>query len=502
MSIVDLKSIMFSQSQSIQNKIALAYQYYNPYFESPRELRIGGIELSSYINGNLSSKHTTNSKQETNHTTVSFKGIPVKIIGKRSFTCFKPLESIKSFNLQEEELVKRNLKTEVSIETSKNNKSKEAKNQYQIRNIFLKRLQVNTDKETNSFANSKDLYKQNLSENCAKRNINSLETKNADRSVLNPKLKIPKPIFHQPHNDKELINFESDIFKKRDQPDQFSKNQVNSTKLTISRINGFTFLKEKTDMIMEFKEQKRNKFLKKWEFRNLYTFLKTYYLDSVYDPSYIDSFTERETIVFKRLINKKQDIFNTSNDEKSDLKKTAYFVFNGTEERKRGYKITNNKRFVFRKIKTLLMNRYLIRIKKKNALKNERDNYFFNYYFASDKEYEKLNTTDQKKLYRFLDVYEESKIKLIWRFDHYVTDFSHMFYRFEDELRKTYYNEKLSKLKAFLVRLTKKPLESLNKARLPMKNLPLNHNVIKEYMQDFYNSYGYFLKEYQESKEN
>lgn len=231
---------------------------------------------------------------------------------------------------------------------------------------------------------------------------------------------------------------------------------------------------------------------KVWEYHHLFSFIKLFYESRVYRPELIDKFNDKELSVFCRLINIDPSLIHKSTSKEQILSQIKEIFF-GVEEKKKGYKITNNKRFVFRKIKGLMIamfNRQHIKMK---MTKRERDELFFFYYFQNSKEYLQFSEKEKKDLRKFMSVYMEANIELVWRFPLFVKDFTIIFRNFREELKLSYFKKKLEKYRAYLIGLRNKDLIEINKTTLPFQYMPLNHNTIDQYIEDFYGDYGMFL---------
>lgn len=231
----------------------------------------------------------------------------------------------------------------------------------------------------------------------------------------------------------------------------------------------------------------------RWEFATFFQFLRSFYIEREYLPYLVDSFNRKEIFVFCKFINRSQCTIEKFQRNKQKLLTLANKVFNGVEVRRRGYKITNNKRFVFRKIKAIMVSKFAEETLKVKTSKKEKDELFFFHYFQNRSQYKQMSPTERTDLESFLNIYEESKINLVWQFTDFLRDFSLVFFEFPDYLTKTYYREKVARYRTYLLDLTDRSTEEVFRARLPVKSLPINHNIIKEYMRDFKNSFGHIL---------
>ena len=55
------------------------------------------------------------------------------------------------------------------------------------------------------------------------------------------------------------------------------------------------------------------------------------------------------------------------------------------EKRNKGYKVTNNKRFLLRQIKEILYQKFITKNKLMNLKKYEKDRLFYDFYFSNEK---------------------------------------------------------------------------------------------------------------------
>lgn len=255
----------------------------------------------------------------------------------------------------------------------------------------------------------------------------------------------------------------------------FNKKDNNEEKLLNFLKNNFTskeLFKTSNEIIT-----KRNDF----SFKTLYLFLNLFFIHREYKPCLIDFFTDNEILVFCKFINFPHYSVERFKNSMTQVLFLSDRVFNGVEVRKRGYKVTNNKRFIFRKVRQIM----LIKLTKSKQLKKEKDKFFFHYYFSSQEEFSSLNIEDMSVLKTILMIYEEKKIDLIWRFELFRKDFISVFREFRKWLASTYFKNKLIGYRRFLLRLEGKDADHIKNIQLPFKKLPVNHNRISEYMNDF-----------------
>lgn len=224
----------------------------------------------------------------------------------------------------------------------------------------------------------------------------------------------------------------------------------------------------------------------------LYNFLELIYLNKNYDSTPIKSLSNSELIILCKIMKiPNKEIPSLVNDK--NLVKTLFDqYYNGIESKHRNYKITNNKRFIFRKIKGLMYNN-IAGQEGFDYNRNSRDNNFFNYYFKSEPEYLGLTMKEAEALRGLLHTYEESKIKLLWRFKKFTEDFSEIFFSFAKLNDEENNKKKLSGFRFYLDCLQGQNDAAIMNAVLPPNSLPLSTLAVKKFMVDFYNSFGSYL---------
>ena len=432
---------------------------------------------------------------------VSYKGIRIKILGGSKPMNIRLIHA-KNLALDIETMPRMIHFNKLTLPVMENNviEQQVKRNSLSLVNLFSFRCQ-NSD-----LRKRKDSENKNVSDRDSKADLNEFKKKTAPLKIKN-------------NNQKEfnLENYNSDFSKKevgfvnknevQQRMDSIHSNQFLQADNLLKKRSTAEFLcslpevhktkqedrdKQEDYSVRAF--QKKDNLLSKeaWEYHHLFSFIKLFYESRIYRPELIDKFNDKELSVFCRLIN-----INPSLIHKSTLKEQILpqikEIFFGVEEKKKGYKITNNKRFVFRKIKGLMIIKFNRQHIKMKMTKRERDELFFFYYFQNSKEYLQLSEKEKKDLRNFMSVYMEANIELVWRFPLFVKDFTIIFRNFREELKLSYFKKKLEKYRAYLIGLRNKDLIEINKTTLPFQYMPLNHNTIDQCIEDFYGDYGMFL---------
>lgn len=226
-----------------------------------------------------------------------------------------------------------------------------------------------------------------------------------------------------------------------------------------------------------------------WKLSRLYRLFEAFYLESTYERELISEFNTREQLILCKLLKVSARDITRAMCDTSTLAAIADEYFCNDTKRK-GYKITNNKRFVFRKIRGLLYKQLQPPALGFRDTKKNRDARFFTHYFANAPEYMNLTTGERADLQSLLRTYEESKISVIWKFKTFTTDFSRVFFDFPHEMVHTYYQKKVNALRFCLEYMNEMEEENILRSSVPIKCLPRPLNVVKQYMADFFNSFG------------
>ena len=230
-----------------------------------------------------------------------------------------------------------------------------------------------------------------------------------------------------------------------------------------------------------------------WQFSRLYKFLETIYLSDTYKESLLRQFLKKEKIVLLKLIGfSKAEVnrFITQDDEMFVLRQ-SFIYLNSSKIITKTNKLTNNKRFVFRKIRSIMLSKYLKKINKfEGTTKQEKDECFFNYYFKNEPEFIELSAEEVKDVENLFLVYYETKIDILWKFKKFREDFCHIFFNFFDEVKEWYYKEALSSLLIYLKYINDKDIDTILNSTTHMKKLPYNRFVLKTFLKDFFSRFG------------
>lgn len=230
-----------------------------------------------------------------------------------------------------------------------------------------------------------------------------------------------------------------------------------------------------------------------WEFENLNKFFSSYYLDKFFDPSLVENLNFKERIVFTRMLDvplQKRDRLIRSNYQLLSLARRTFLT---SKDDKKAYKITNSKRFVFRKIKTIMYQEFKRGEFRRHLSKKDLDRQFFNRYFSSQPEFRELCDIEKSIVETLYFTYKESKIEMVWKFREFTRDFLIVLRRFPEELMKGYFKPKYESIKIFLESLKGKDVGHLERVKPPCKKLPINHCTVELYISDFIEAFGKYL---------
>lgn len=225
----------------------------------------------------------------------------------------------------------------------------------------------------------------------------------------------------------------------------------------------------------------------------IFNLFERYYLEGIYDRDIVMSLSQREQLILLKIIkvNENDIVSCVGNQEYIVGMADKYFSH---DAKRKGYKITNNKRFIFRKIRSILYKNIQDAKTNMKGSKKARDTKFYLMYFQNSPEYARLSPKERINLKSLLRTYEESKIGVIWKFSQFSEDFSKVFFEFPNQMADNYYKKKLNALKFYLEFLNDKDEDYILNAPVPIKSLPRPLTAIKQYMVDFYNSFGEHLK--------
>ena len=293
-----------------------------------------------------------------------------------------------------------------------------------------------------------------------------------------------KPEYHQNNvefrkSDKSIeeCTYKNDNTSFNGNSDSFIKNKINkATNKTTYKPTSPTSINPTND----------------WHLSRLFHLFETFYLEGIYERDLISEFNNREQLILCKIIkvNIKEIPKLLGNKNQIAIIADKYF---SNDMKRKGYKVTNNKRFVFRKIRSILYRNLQDPKTVSKASKKSRDNKFFLHYFQNAPEYNQLTAKERADVKSLLKTYEESKINVMWKFKSFTEDFSKVFFNFPQEMMKVYYFKKVCALKFCLEYMDDKSDEFIIKSTVPIKCLPRPLNVIKQYMADFFNSFGEYL---------
>ena len=223
-------------------------------------------------------------------------------------------------------------------------------------------------------------------------------------------------------------------------------------------------------------------------------FLKMYFLKGELNDKLLSEFNQYEDFMMAKLIGLDAKNILGCLRSKNHLITFVnnYFLNNGSKPRK--YKITNGKRFIYRKIKTIMYQRF-----KKEKLNNKHgkvdsDRLFCQYYFYSDPYFEKLSDFEKNALSKLYHVYEERFLHLLWDFKKFKEDFVKVFSNFKFELFSCYYEKKLKRLLSEIKLIREDDFDFQRYKMKKVISLPLSHKMIDLYIRDFAMTFGFYLK--------
>ena len=264
-------------------------------------------------------------------------------------------------------------------------------------------------------------------------------------------------------------------------------------------------LKKEEELLKKKKKLNLNKNFIQFEFINLqgYKFdnLKkvfySVYIDENFNESLYEKLDQIEWMLLAKLVSDKENhLYEPLDYEK--IKKTCEFFFFGKKTRPKGFKVTNNKRFVFHKIKEILMEKYvhknnLGRFRKKVVLKNFCSFYFENENIRNFENKEKmlLSLKDVKNVFKR---YNENKIRELWKYQLFTKHFQFVIDNFNKEIKETYYKKKMRIFDQFIETLSKKNRCNIKLLELPWKTLPHNLATLNEFKDDFIKCNHRFFK--------
>ena len=230
-----------------------------------------------------------------------------------------------------------------------------------------------------------------------------------------------------------------------------------------------------------------------WTFQNLILFLEEYYFHYRFCPDIILDLNTRERVVLTRLLNTNFKNRKKAVEDPILLRKLVCDHFNKQPNQHKGYKVTNSKRFVYRKIKTVLYQNFKNGRFRKHLSKKALDSEFFAHYFGNTTEYQYLDLEEKKAIKTLYFTYEETKIHLLWRFSEYKKDFLAVLLNFKEEMQKYYFSQKITNLRNFLESVNDRSEQEVKAAKMPFTNIPLTHSIVDLYVSDFIKAFGNHL---------
>lgn len=236
-----------------------------------------------------------------------------------------------------------------------------------------------------------------------------------------------------------------------------------------------------------------NSVRQKISFERLTIFLEDLYLKEIFKPGALESFNKYELIIICKIMKVPKADIPTLLTDMLQLRDSFEQFYTSENPRNRKHKITNNKRFIFRKMKATMIDR-LFQDDNEFQNKKSKENEFFSRYFKSQPEYLTLNQAEADSLQSILKSYEEHKIKVLWRFKKFTRDFSSLFFNLTHMADNSHNLMKLNSFKLYLQSLCDLDEAAIINSILPIKSLPLSSHVIKQFMVDFFNSFGGYLQ--------
>ena len=230
-------------------------------------------------------------------------------------------------------------------------------------------------------------------------------------------------------------------------------------------------------------------------FDKLFEFLKEIYLEDRFNHELLTKLNQVEiATILKMLGFDSQRIKKTiKRKTREAINKLLYDYLSGANTYENGKKLTNNKRFVFRKVRAIMIKKFLKGVDKEHVSKREKDNLFFKYYFVNQSEFSKLTHKQKKDIQSLFSVYYENKIHILWRFKQFTLDFSEILASFLPNIEELYFKEALMSVNIYLEFLKSKPPEFILTSNTHLKRLPYNRKVIESFVNGFYDKFGDFF---------
>lgn len=249
----------------------------------------------------------------------------------------------------------------------------------------------------------------------------------------------------------------------------------------------FRIEKEKEIAYKLFLKDKQNFKIEKDDFFFLKKFFYSLFYDGIFNDEYFENFTFLARLVMSKFVDGNE--FGQDNYlNKELLKKKITEKFLCEEKKRRGFKITNAKRFIFRKVKNILFKKF------KKEKEDISDYKILEYYFKNGEvPFEKRDFLNFK---RWLNNYKKNEIVEILKYENFVRDFLKILDNFIDEMRVYYYKAKIQDIFFHLDNLTLRKILKINEIYLPWSKIPYSHRSLIKFKGDFEKSFSNFLKHY------
>lgn len=231
-------------------------------------------------------------------------------------------------------------------------------------------------------------------------------------------------------------------------------------------------------------------------FSNLIVLFEELFFEGCFKNGVLKSLNHLERVVLLKFIeNEKEDFLK----EEVSLEKIEFLCkkrFLGSENRYKGYKVTNNKRFMFRKIKDIIFKKKKKIIKGKTGkILKDKDIIKIIFQKADYLDINGYKYKDHNQIKKILSSYRESNLKEIFKFQDFYFLFKKTFNNFLGEMKDSYYKDKIDNLKNFFFKLSQQINLNPYDLKLPWKKLPYNHKSLLEFKNDFLNSHPSFSRD-------
>ena len=234
---------------------------------------------------------------------------------------------------------------------------------------------------------------------------------------------------------------------------------------------------------------------KNFDFDNLFCFLKEAYFEDRFDQELLTKLSDLEIAVALKMLGFDSDQIKyiLKHKTKEDINRLLYECLSGANSYENGKKLTNNKRFIFRKIRSIMIRQFLNEIGKEHVGKKEKDKLFFEHYFVNQSEFSKLTPRQRTDIKSLFSIYYENKIHILWRFKKFTNDFSSILSTFLPQVKDLYFKEALLSVKIYLEFLKTKSPNFILTSNSHLKRLPYNRKVVEGFINGFYDKFGDYL---------